>query len=462
MNEYIQCVQSIYDCLNGVDIHSEGLLALKEYVRRLYEDQGFDALKKDIDALKVDTSKVKSVTLGVNLNDRFEPVETGIVSVNAKQFTKSGIISNFCDFLSRGDGIRPDTEWNEQYSFHTSGKEGETLSNMEHTAAKMVPGIQGMMLRGMAEVSKDGQSQEVLHVLDRAMSSMLTRIVKKLKHILSRHVTVSTGTISALLPELLYYVHWAEYVEKLMKKGFHMCKPQVLASEKREMRAKGLYNLKLANSLFEKQQDGSSIVANDLDFDAQHRIYILTGANRGGKTTITQAVGVAFLLAQGGIYVPADSFAFSPVDNIFTHYPADENQTMDLGRLGEESKRFRDIFLAATSESLLLLNESFSTTSFEEGFFIARDVVRVLKKLGVRTIYNTHMHKLAMEAEALNREEGESQVASLIVETEAGQRSYKIRVAPPQGQSYAKDIAEKYGVTYEMLKEAKKDMYPSL
>jgi DNA mismatch repair ATPase MutS len=251
-------------------------------------------------------------------------------------------------------------------------------------------------------------------------------------------------------------------VEKLMQKGFHMCKPQVLASEKREMRAKGLYNLKLANSLFEKQQDGSSIVANDLDFDAEHRIYILTGANRGGKTTITQAVGVAFLLAQGGIYVPADSFAFSPVDNIFTHYPADENQTMDLGRLGEESKRFRDIFLAATSESLLLLNESFSTTSFEEGFFIARDVVRVLKRLGVRTIYNTHMHKLAMETEALNREEGESQVASLIVETEDGQRSYKIRVAPPQGQSYAKDIAEKYGVTYEMLKEAKKDMYPSL
>ena len=130
---------------------------------------------------------------------------------------------------------------------------------------------------------------------------------------------------------------------------------------------------------------------------------------------------------------------------------------MDLGRLGEESKRFREIFMEATSQSLLLLNESFSTTSFEEGFFIARDVVRVLLKLGVRTIYNTHMHKLAREVEALNKESSENKGASLIVETKDGERSYRVRVAPPEGLSYARDIAEKYGVTYEMLKKSKED-----
>lgn len=86
---------------------------------------------------------------------------------------------------------------------------------------------------------------------------------------------------------------------------------------------------------------------------------------------------------------------------------------------------FRDIFKAAGKRSLLLLNESFSTTSFEEGYYIARDVVRILKRLGVRTIYNTHMHKLAREAETLNKEEtGDSQIASLVAETEDGQRSY--------------------------------------
>ena len=109
-------------------------------------------------------------------------------------------------------------------------------------------------------------------------------------------------------------------------------------------------------------------------------------------------------MAHGGIYAPAEHFAFSPADCIFTHFPADENKTMDLGRLGEESKRFRDIFLAAGPKSLFLLNESFSTTSFEEGFYIAYDAVRALRDLGARTIYNTHMHKLARKLDELNTE----------------------------------------------------------
>lgn len=455
MNEYIQCVQGIYTCLNDLKIQSEGFLTLKEYVRRLYEDAGFSELKKDIDALKVETSKVKSVTLGVNLNDRYEPSEVGLVSINGKSFTKSGIVANFCDFLNRRDEIQEGNEWKNQYTFRTPGHDAAETAGLEHAAAGLAMGTPAMALAGMAGVANDAPSRDVTHILDRAMTSMLTRIVKKLKHILSRHVSVSTTTISALLPELLYYIYWAEYVEKLQSKGFPMCKPQILDSEERQMRAVGLYNMKLAQSFMEKNESSDGIVGNNLDFDAEHRIYILTGANRGGKTTITQAVGMAFLLAQGGIYVPAESFAFSPADNIFTHYPADENQTMDLGRLGEESRRFREIFIQATPRSLLLLNESFSTTSFEEGFFIARDVVRILLKMGVRTIFNTHMHKLAREVDRLNEESGESKAASLITETEDGKRSYRIRVAPPEGHSYAHDIAEKYGVTYEMLEQAK-------
>lgn len=110
---------------------------------------------------------------------------------------------------------------------------------------------------------------------------MLSGTVRKLKQILSRHVNVSTQVIAGLIPELTYYIRWAEYIEKLQAKGYTFCKPEVLLSEEREMQAKGIYNLKLT------KEDPSAIVTNDLDFDREHRIYILTGANRGGKTTIT-------------------------------------------------------------------------------------------------------------------------------------------------------------------------------
>jgi len=214
------------------------------------------------------------------------------------------------------------------------------------------------------------------------------------------------------------------------------------------MKAGGFYNMRLLDF-------ADDIVDNDLDFDDGKSTYILTGANRGGKTTVTQAVGLMYVLAQGGIFVPAKEFAFRPVDCIFTHYPADEDKTLDYGRLGEECKRFRELFGLCTENSLLLLNETFSTTSFEEGFFIAKDAVRAILKKGTRCIYNTHMHKLAADIDSLNREseaEGaKTKASSLVALSDGGERSFKVKVAPPQGMSYAKDIAEKYGVTYEML-----------
>ena len=213
------------------------------------------------------------------------------------------------------------------------------------------------------------------------------------------------------------------------------------------MEARGFYNLKLIDSVRPDQA-----VPNDLSFDPEKRVYLLTGANRGGKTTVTQAVGQLFLLAQSGVFVPADSFSFDPADQVLTHFPADEDRTLDLGRLGEECRRFREIYCSATGRSVLLLNETFSTTSFEEGYYIAVDAVRAILKKDARTIYNTHMHKLAKELDTDINESGvPGKAVSLTAETVDGRSTFRVRVAPPEGKSYARGIAEKYGVTYEDL-----------
>ena len=80
--------------------------------------------------------------------------------------------------------------------------------------------------------------------------------------------------------------------------------------------------------------------------------------------------------------------------------------------------------------------------------------MKALHYLGARTIFNTHMHELAMHLDELNSAEPtDSNVASLITGIDNGKRSYKVSLAPPCGQSYAKDIAQKYGVTYQQLKD---------
>ncbi len=445
MMDYIQCVRAIYECLSAADLHSEGLLRLRDYVDRLYHEQGFAELTQDVSRMKADTSTLKSVTVGINLNERFEACGIGLISVNSRPFTKSGALGSFCDRMSGKDGVQEGTEWKENYRFHPFGASESRILEAAEKAERRRNAV-----LGIASIPQGDAAADVTSYMDRITNHMLSTMVKRLREMLNRYVSVTITDITDLIPEFIYYIRWAEYLEKLSGHGMNFCKAQIAAepAAERRMHAKGIYNLKLASAVLEH---GETIVTNDLEFDAGRRVYLLTGANRGGKTTITQAVGQLFFLAQGGIYVPGDELSFHPADAIYTHFPADEDKTMDLGRLGEECRRFREIYKEATRESLLLLNETFSTTSFEEGYYIARDSVRAILQKGIRTVYNTHMHKLAMDLDEVNAQSAEDKAASLVVLSDAGKRSFKVVEAPPQGQSYAHDIAVKYGVTYEML-----------
>lgn len=453
LDDYIKCVEDMKACLSEENIQSEGLLNFKSYIDELYNAACFAEMKKDIAELKANSSNIQSVTLGINVNERFEAVSMGLVSVNSKPFKKSGIVSNFADAISSKDKIQNGNEWNGDLHFHQVDRlHTKSVSSFIEKAGgfmalRSTPFIDGNIRSTVVKNADDDSSANSTFYLDKVINKMLDSIVKKLRDVLTKYADVAIINISQIIPEFVYYIRFAEYISSKLEKGFRFCEAKVIDTDGVYMKAKDLYNLKLAENI----EDLSELVYNDLDFDNDHIIYILTGANRGGKTTITQAVGLMYVLAQGGIYVPASSFEYKPLDCIFTHFPADEDKTMDLGRFGEECVRFRNIYSECTKNSLVLLNETFSTTSFEEGFYIAEDAVKALLKKEVRTIYNTHMHKLAADIDELNKVSDTVKASSLIMKNNNGQRSFKVEIASPEGSSYAKDIAEKYGVTYEML-----------
>ncbi len=484
INDYIKSVEAIQSCLDGVELSAQGLLDLREYVQQIYTDSGFEELKKDISNLKATTDSLKSVTVGINLNDRFEAESIGLVSINDKPYTRSNIVGNFCDMLisraAQKKGINEDQPA-ENKSLHYQPFTASESQILEAGAKMgvMSAAMKNPLMIGLAGVPEGDTTQDITRYMDKVTNHMISTIVKRLRDTLSKYVTITITDITGLIPEFIYYIRWAEYIEKMQAQGLKFSRAVVYGkyggmSENAELpddakrdtnkektassnpvittHAQGIYNMKLIPVVTEKHE---TIVTNDLDFNVEHCVYILTGANRGGKTTITQAIGQLFVMAQGGIYVPGESFEYTPVDCIYTHFPANEDKTLDLGRLGEECRRFRDIYIAATEKSLLLLNETFSTTSFEEGYFIAKDSVRAILRKGIRTIYNTHMHKLGYEVDKINATETDICVraASLIVRSDAGKRSFKVQLAPPEGMSYAEDIARKYGVTYELLTE---------
>ena len=432
INRYIDCIKELRSTLEGMDIHSQGLVTLRELVVKIYEDGSFEPLQQDMEELFKKVRTLRSVTIGVNLDDMLRPVRAGILSLNGKEFTDSGVLKRFMAMSAKkdGSGIQPNDDYAHLKTFHAAAsKEFKLAYDDTPTGA-------------------DRLSDSIKFVV----TDILDKITRNIKDVLRKHVNVSGYAFISLIPEIIFYIRWAELIEKIQAKGLPLCKAEILPVGERCIRARDIYNLKLAIKIVSGEE--LEIVTNDLDFDDDTgRIFVLTGPNRGGKTTITQALGIAVLMAQCGIYVPCSSLKLSPCDNIYTHFPADENETVDLGRLGEESSRLAEIFSKATSKSMLLLNESLATTNVTEGMYIATDVLKAMRYLGVRCIFNTHMHELAANVDKMNKAvKGSSKIESMVTGVEKGQRSFKVSVNPPQGLSYAKDIAQQYGVTFEKIK----------
>lgn len=443
---YVKCITEMKECLESIDLKSEGLIGLREEVQSIYENSGFPQLKKDIDETFEKAQKMKSVTIGVNLDDLLRPKNAGILSLNDKEFSSSGLMKHFVKFVNTKDELHQGTDVSQLRKYHPSSpkfKESNIGFGKVETAA------------GFTTVTTEAATggDPLSDSLKKAVTDMMRKTVRDIQSVLLKYVNISGYSLVAIMPEIVFYIRWAELVEKIQSKGLKMCKAEILPASEKMFSAEGIYNLKLA--IKRVQGEEFKVVENDIDFDDEKgRVFILTGPNRGGKTTFTQAVGFAFLLAQNGIYIPGSMCKISPCDNIFTHFPADENDTVDLGRLGEESKRLWEIFDIATDKSLLLLNESLATTNVSEGLFIARDVVKAMCYLGVRSVFNTHMHDLARNLDELNNDkQNKSKAESLVTGVEHGERSFKVFVSPPQGSSYARDIAKKYGVTFEQIKK---------
>ncbi|MEE0856493.1 MAG: hypothetical protein U0L58_04265 [Ruminococcus sp.] len=446
IDEYVSCISMIRDILGDLDIRSEGMKNLRKMVNDISLESGFEELRLDIDETLEKVRRLKSITIGVNLDGMLRPKSAGVISLNDSEFKESGLMRRFMSFADKKNELHHGTDVSSIRVFHPATpitpvsfvQKSELNDNMigEHITTSTVTGADSL-----SNAIKD------------TVTNIMKQTVGEIKSTIKRYVNISGYTLINLMPEILFYIRWAELVDKIKAVGLPVCKPEILNPEDRNCSFKELYNLKLAINKIKGEE--INIITNDIDFNDEHRIFILTGPNRGGKTIFTQAWGLAMLLAQLGIYVPAGYAAVCPCDNIFTHFPADENDTVDLGRLGEESKRLSEIFRLATDRSVMLLNESLATTSVTEGLFIAKDVVRAMCYMGVRTIFNTHMHDLARTVEELNSEvECKSKAASLVTGVHDGERSFKVSLSEPQGISYAKDIAEKYGVSFAQIKES--------
>jgi DNA mismatch repair ATPase MutS len=257
--------------------------------------------------------------------------------------------------------------------------------------------------------------------------------------------------------DLAFYLAAVRLMERLRSRGLPVCRPEIAPMTERVCELQEAYNLNLALHQMGHGGDAAGIVNNDVHLGDNGRIGILTGPNQGGKTTYTQMVGLCQILAQTGLWVPAAQARISPVDNIYTHYPVEEQVAKGTGRFGDEAQRLGVIFSRGTRHSLVLLNESLASTNSGESLYIAQDIVRVLRRLGARAMFATHLHELAADLVALNASTpGDSLIVSLVAShrdpsEESPRQPYRVAPGPPLGRSYAREIAAQYGISYDQL-----------
>jgi hypothetical protein len=287
--------------------------------------------------------------------------------------------------------------------------------------------------------------------LARDLRALLERVADPVRLALARFLSVQTRSLWPIEAELAFLLQAATLVARLRAAGLPVCRPTWAPMEDHYVALQDSYNLALALRMLDARAPvARDLVMNAVTFDATHaRIWILTGPNRGGKTVYARGVGLAQVLFQAGLYVPARTARLSPVDAIHTHFPVPERGQPGLGRLDEEAARLAAIFRAASPYSLILLNEALAGTGAREGLVLALDVVRGLRLLGARAIYVTHLHTLAEQVEAINTgTAGNALVGSLVAEIAPDgadgreRRTYRIRPGAPQhGISFPQLVA---------------------
>lgn len=247
-------------------------------------------------------------------------------------------------------------------------------------------------------------------------------------NVLAQTARFLEGFFADLRSQLAFYVGCLNLAEKLGRLGMPCCIPELLPVDSSDRCWQELYDMSL---LLTK---GSAVVGNDLEA-AGKRLYIITGANQGGKSTFLRSVGQAQLMAQCGMPVGAAGFKAPIRRSVFTHFIKEEDRGVESGKLDEELVRMRQIADFLERGSMVLFNESFSSTNEREGSEICRQITKALVENGMELFSVTHLYTFA--ASFL----GDMQTQFLKAQRrEDSQRTFKILPGQPAETAYGEDL----------------------
>lgn len=391
---YCEAVRSLADDLATREISSRGLRGLREYLVRYAQSERFTSLAAE-------TKAVKEALAGLRYRLRIDGPRVTV---------------------SRYEG------------------EGDYSAEVLQTFARFRQGGTKSYLLRLPDTLYMNHVEE--QILDRVAKLYPEPFARRSEYC-ARHADYLDATIARFDREVQFYVGYLEMIDRLRKAGLPFCYPRVSVDSK-AIAATETFDIALAYKLVGDDRD---VVSNDFYLQEPERMFVVSGPNNGGKTTFARMFGQLHHLGSLGLLVPGREARLFLPDRIYTHFEREENIETLRGKFDEELVRVHAILGQATPTSVIVMNESFNSTTLNDALFVGTEVMHRILELGCLGVYVTFVDEIASLSEATV-----SMVTQIVPENPA-ERTFKLLRKPADGRAYAWAIAEKYGLTYNRLVE---------
>lgn len=277
-------------------------------------------------------------------------------------------------------------------------------------------------------------------VLKMLASKWYPEVFARLDRFCGKRMAFIDETIAAFARQVQFYLSWQEYRALFQGEGFSFCYPDIRAS-KGDISCENAFDLALAKRLWPEGKP----VTNDFRLKGPERILVVTGPNQGGKTTFARMLGQLHHLFGLGLSIPGSAAALHLPDAIFTHFERQEDLTTLNGKLQDDLVRLREMLRHATGDSVLILNEIFSSATLQDALLLGQRMMERIAELDAYAVCVTFLDELA------SCHEKTVSMMSTVFPEDPVRRTFKILRQPADGLAYAVHLAEKYNLTYERL-----------